>query len=801
MAPPTKPVFQHVALYGQTAQQNPAVAGPIPDDFTFNSLVGCCMDREQRLWVCDTGNNRVLVLDKNLLTILAVLPSPQPGADGAGGVDFRMPFHLCQHPAKNRMYITDMGNARVVVMDYDHKGIHFSHEFGNTNNHGGAALQDPNGITIVKDGSKGGKGNYFVHVDDEFFHTDTDKLRNRCVRYTDEGAYVSEFRGVIDPDGSEHDIYWPQGLSSDLDGNLYIANTGNYEILKVSATAKVDANYCVHAKKPVVQYRFGQPTGLGMMNIMRFVSVIGKHVFVPDHILNTISVFDLAGKLQCILSGIRPSWNHGDDPVHSASDALYYAEEDALLLNPYVICQGESEDVYFVTEPFSSRLIKLRIPQLIGPSPVMTMLASLGARRNQPGKDGADPQFNCVTAVAGFSTPRLLQQVASQKAQAQAAPHHSAFQGLFSKLPQGQSLAGIGSLLAQPLAAFKSGAEMMALPPDVPAWVRYNPFEQWYLAAARVTTAQYEFWLRQVGGKWPVAWSQHAEELAQEAAEVRLNMDAGNWRIKAYMTADGAYDAVAKNIVNGYFLPGNLSMTLYYPKTALLGQICPGSPILFVANFNFGTISMYQISPTGQLLNYGVPFGVYGQANGCMRGPQGMAVSDDGEVFIVDSLNNRIGKWQILQSGQVVFIKNFIWSGKDADTTFTPTDIALDAMQRLFVTDQFNNRICAFDRNGASLWCVGKEGYWQEGEPDGMHFMLPTSLAVDGEHLILNDLVNRALKLFRIEADGLRFMGGISLFKLGVYEGGVWMPFFMYARDRQVYIADSTYNIVQVFAY
>jgi DNA-binding beta-propeller fold protein YncE len=768
----TKQSFQHVAVYGQTAQQDHTFAGPVPEDFTLNSPVGCCMDREQRVWLCDTGNDRVLVLDKTLTRIIRVLRCPQPGAKGEGGVDFRMPFHLAQHPQQDRMYITDMGNSRVVVMDYTKDKIHFSHVFGNSESNGGAPLQDPNGITIVRDKhskhSKHDKNDkYFVHVNDEFFHNKTDPMRNRCVRYTDNGEYVDEFRTVQDPDGTLHDLYWPQGLSSDTEGNLYIANTGSYEILKCSATAKIGPHYGIEAEAPVVQYRFGQPCGIGTMNIMRYVTVIGKHVFVPDHILNTISVFDLKGRQQATLCGIRPSWNHGNEPVHSLTDPIYYSEEDSMLLNPYVICQGEREDVYFVTEPFSSRLIKLHIPQLEGISPPMSMMAALGARRDQVGKHGSDPQFNCVTAVGGLK---------AREARLEHVGHH------------GQ----IGH------ASWPSMPQLpLGMPDDLPAWLKFNPLQQWYMAASAMATAQYQFW---VGNMLDHALAH--TPAAHKIDAVRLNLDAGNWRIKAYLEEGEQFNPVRHNILNGYFLPGNLAIAVYYPKTALLGQICPDTPILLIDNFNLGVVSLYQVGPGGQWLNYGIPFGGYGQGPGNMRGPQGMAVTDEGEVFIVDSLNNRMVKWQILQTGQVVFIDSFVWAGKGAkDEVFTPTDVALDAKKRLFVTDQFNNRVCVFDHHGQSLWCYGKQGYWEQGQPDGERFMLPTSLAIDGELLILNDLVNRALKLFRIEEHGLKFLGGISLFKLTQQQGGVWMPYFMYAHEHQVFIADSTYNIVQVYRY
>ncbi|SFN40397.1 NHL repeat-containing protein [Formivibrio citricus] len=741
----TQAVFQHVTLYGQTAQESPDFKGPVPDNFTFNSPVGMCMDRQQHVWVCDTGNNRVLVLDKNLSRIIRVLTSPAAGGKGEGGVPFRMPFHVCPHPQKNLVFITDMGNSRVVVMEYADEQIDFAFAFGNQADDGGDPLQDPNGVTVVMQPD----GKYNIHVNDEFFHTETEKLRNRCVRYDENGCYVDEFRTVIDPDGSRHDLYWPQGLSSDAEGNLYIANTGSYEILKCAADAPIGDDYTIRAKEPVVSHRFSQPSGLGMLNIMRFVSVIGERVFVPDHILNTISVYSLDGKPEATLCGVRPSWNHGEEPVHSLSDPFYYAAEDAALLNPYVICQGEAPDIFFVSEPFSSRVVKLRIPHLDHKLPLSQVITALGARRDMPGVAKIDPQFNCVTAVTGL----------------------------------------------QPNAA---KAEPARIPDaELPDYLKLNPFQRWYMDLSKTMTSEYQFWF----GDWSrLLLKAGGGEASAEA--LRLTVDAGNWRIKGYRECDDTFQSLDGRMLDGYFLPGNLAMTVYHPKEPLLGQLCPGTPLILVGNFNFGTISMYQIGPFGRLLNYGVPFGFYGKGDGCLRGPQGMAVSDDGEVFIVDSLNNRMAKWQILQTGQTVFIKNFVWDAPGSESsTFTPTDVALDARNRVVVTDQFNNRICFFDRDGTSLWCCGKEGYWEEGEPDGDKLMLPTSLAIDGDLLILNDLVNRALKLFRIEERGLTFMGGISLFKLSVDEGGVWMPFFMYARDGQVNIADSTYNIVQVFKY
>ncbi len=108
------------------------------------------------------------------------------------------------------MYITDMGNSRVVVMDYAADRFTFAFAFGNQGSAGFEALQDPNGITVVRQES----GACHIHVNDEFFHTPNEPLRNRCVRFDENGGYVDEFRSVIDPDGKRHPPHHPHGAGA-----------------------------------------------------------------------------------------------------------------------------------------------------------------------------------------------------------------------------------------------------------------------------------------------------------------------------------------------------------------------------------------------------------------------------------------------------------------------------------------------------------------------------------------------------------------------------------------------------------
>jgi len=323
------------------------------------------------------------------------------------------------------------------------------------------------------------------------------------------------------------------------------------------------------------------------------------------------------------------------------------------------------------------------------------------------------------------------------------------------------------------------------LPRD--ATVGGNWIDYW----ARATTSIYKYWYDQFRtqmGFDPLARMENAS----------LNIDSGNWCMKTFSTESDPYRQL-QDMMRGFFVPGDLAMDVYYPHTPPLGQICPGTPIVFVTNFNLCTVTMYQFNPAGYLINYGVPFGREGiGGEGTLKAPQGIAVNSAGEIYIADSLNNRISMWQIQPTGYVEFRKNFRWRDDDG---FTPCDIAIDGQDRLFVCDQFNNCLRVFDREGNSLWSYGHLGYCDDVNVDYENFMLPASVCIDGDRLIVNDLVNRALKMFRIGDDTLYYESGISVFKKYPDAGGVWMPYFIYADRGRLYVPDTTFNVVNVFSY
>ena len=83
-------------------------------------------------------------------------------------------------------------------------------------------------------------------------------------------------------------------------------------------------------------------------------------------------------------------------------------------------------------------------------------------------------------------------------------------------------------------------------------------------------------------------------------------------------------------------------------------------------------------------------------ANGTLSPPEGIAVDQEGNVYVADTANNRI---QVFSSNGT-FISKWGTFGV-ADGFFNhPTGIAIDQEGKIFVIDNSNNRIEVFSNSG-----------------------------------------------------------------------------------------------------
>jgi uncharacterized protein (TIGR03663 family) len=131
---------------------------------------------------------------------------------------------------------------------------------------------------------------------------------------------------------------------------------------------------------------------------------------------------------------------------------------------------------------------------------------------------------------------------------------------------------------------------------------------------------------------------------------------------------------------------------------------------------------------------------VYG--DGQFQEPWGIAVAEDGRVYVADTWNHRV---QVFDSNGT-FLNKWGAYGQTSDESwllYGPRDIAVDGQGRVFVTDTGNKRIMVYDRDGNYLAQWGSEGI----TPGS--FSEPVGIDVDAEgNIYVADTWNQRIQVF-----------------------------------------------------
>src|SRR5215831_6638944 len=113
-----------------------------------------------------------------------------------------------------------------------------------------------------------------------------------------------------------------------------------------------------------------------------------------------------------------------------------------------------------------------------------------------------------------------------------------------------------------------------------------------------------------------------------------------------------------------------------------------GAALVFVA---ISTLTM-PLGSEGQAPPYLTQWGTLGAGNGQFYGPYDVAVDAGGNVYVVDSGNERIQKF----TSTGTYITKWGTEGSGDGEFFQPSGIAVDASGYVYVSDLNNNRIQKF---------------------------------------------------------------------------------------------------------
>ncbi|PYE61985.1 DNA-binding beta-propeller fold protein YncE, partial [Aneurinibacillus soli] len=210
-----------------------------------------------------------------------------------------------------------------------------------------------------------------------------------------------------------------------------------------------------------------------------------------------------------------------------------------------------------------------------------------------------------------------------------------------------------------------------------------------------------------------------------------------------------------------------------YPQ----GIAVDSSGNVYVADTNNNRIEKFDSSGT-----YVTKWGSYGSGDGQFQYPQGVAVDSSGNVYVLDSSNNRIQKFD--SSGTYVTKWGSYGSG-DGQFRY-PQVIAVDSSGNVYVED-YNNRIQKFDSSGTYVTQWGSDG-----SGDGQ-FSYPQGIAVDSSgNVYVADTNNNRIEKFD--------SSGTYVTKWGSYGSSFIDPSFS-ATDSSgnVYVADTRNNRIEKF--
>jgi DNA-binding beta-propeller fold protein YncE len=173
------------------------------------------------------------------------------------------------------------------------------------------------------------------------------------------------------------------------------------------------------------------------------------------------------------------------------------------------------------------------------------------------------------------------------------------------------------------------------------------------------------------------------------------------------------------------------------------------------------------------------------RAEGRFNNPRGVAIDSDGYIYVADTGNNRIQKFD---SGGT-FIAQWGSPGIRESQFNQPSGIGVDLNGRIYVADTGNNRIQKFDSEGKFVAQWGGMGA-EEGK-----FNVPIAVTADlFRNIYVADLKNNRVQIFESDGTFITKLDGTGIGETSFSPVGLAVD-----TDGNIFIADSRSNKIQKY--
>jgi sugar lactone lactonase YvrE len=648
----------------------------------FYNPCGVATDNAGNVYVADTGNHAIRkVSPTGVVTTLAGLSGVSGSVDGTGGAArFNQPGGVAVDTAGN-VYVADTGNhtirlitpAGVVSTWAGMAGVSGSGDATGTN----AQFNLPQGITVSSVSN--------VYVADYGNHTIRKITPGRVVR-TLAGAAGSS--GSTDGSGSNARFYQPQGVAVDAGGFVYVADTANGTIRKitpaggVSTLAGTAGNYG-SGDGSGTNVQFYQPESVA-------VDASGN-VYVADYFNHTIRKVTAAGMVST-LAGSPGSFGSVDG---AGSDARFWGPEGVAV---------DSAGRVFVADTGNGTIRKIL------PSGVTVAVTTLAGSASSGSVDatGSDGRFYWPGGVAVKGTGEIY--VADTE---NATIRKLTTAGLASTLAG--SAGSYGTNNGSGTAARFYGPQGIALDGAGNIYVAdaANSTIRMVTSGGVVSTLAGTAGLPgSLDGTNVNAQFYQPQAVAVDGSGTVYVADTWNHTIRK-ITPSGVVSTVAGLAGNYGATDGtNNKARFYWPA----GIAVDGLGNLYVSDYFNHTIRL--ITPSGPdwvvTTVAGMP-GAWGSADGTNGGarfyrPQGIAADSAGNLYVVDSGNETIRKivasgtnWVVSTVAGLPGTSGSVNGLGNAARFYSPAAVALGAGGAFYLADAANNdiRLGSLITNGA----------------------------------------------------------------------------------------------------